>query len=210
MRCIRLLSIPVCLGLLLLAETGEAVIITSPTTGAPTGFFDSPQVIDFEAPEFSPGDQILSPRTIGNATISPADTDSRLMILKLSDVSASVLALGVTGLVRVTFDSEVQVNRVGFDYDASTPIILEAYDAGDVLIGSGPPGGLIGTGFLGFQSSTPIARVDIHDDAGTFVIDNVSYEAGLSHLPEPSSLIIWSLIAFSFAGIGWWRRRRAV
>ena len=208
MRCIRLLSIPVCLGLLLLAETGEAVIITSPTPGAPSGFFDSPQVIDFEAPDFLPG-PIFSPITIGNATISP-DTDSFLVIQQLSDVSASVLA--VTGLVRVTFDSEVQVNRVGFDYDASTRIVLEAYDAGGVLIGSGPPGGVVGTGFLGFQSLTSIARVDIHDDACTFAIDNVSYEAGLSglHLPEPSSLIIWSLIGLGFAGVGWWRRRRAV
>ena len=40
---------------------------------------------------------------------------------------------------------------------------------------------------------------------------HLSPERGLTQvIPEPSSLIVWSLIGLSFAGIGRWRRRRHV
>ena len=54
-----------------------------------------------------------------------------------------------------------------------------------------------------------------HAGAGTsasatvdYNLDNIRLSAG-NVVPEPSSLIIWSLISLSFVGIGWRRRRRA-
>ena len=39
--------------------------------------------------------------------------------------------------------------------------------------------------------------------------DGVRYAPAVAPIPEPSSLAIWSLIGLSFAGAGWWRRRKA-
>ena len=37
--------------------------------------------------------------------------------------------------------------------------------------------------------------------------DGVRYGAAVAPVPEPSSIIVWSLIVLSFAGIGWHRRK---
>ena len=48
-----------------------------------------------------------------------------------------------------------------------------------------------------------------------YKLGNVGYWVGLDltitaqPIPEPSSLIVWSLIALTFGGFGWWRRRKA-
>ncbi len=43
---------------------------------------------------------------------------------------------------------------------------------------------------------------------------NVPYQGDLlqmsgSNIPEPATLVIWSLLGALAAGIGWWRRRKA-
>lgn len=50
------------------------------------------------------------------------------------------------------------------------------------------------------------------DPSFTFAADTANLKVPgdieLDLLPEPASLAIWSLIGLSFAGAGWWRRRR--
>ena len=43
----------------------------------------------------------------------------------------------------------------------------------------------------------------------TAVASGDNHNLALTSVPEPSSIIIWSLIGLTFAGIGWWRRRKA-
>ena len=53
----------------------------------------------------------------------------------------------------------------------------------------------------------------VFTDGSSFAVnlrgDATSSRIRLAEVPEPSSLIVWFLIGLSFAGIGWWRRRKA-
>jgi len=105
------------------------------------------------------------------------------------------------------------------------PISLSAYDAGDNLLGTVTSAPLREIGpdwdppitdrqFLGLQFGTPIKRVEFsatlpadyrnYVDYGypAFFVDHVSFS-----IPEPASVVVWSVIVL--LGTGWhWRRRR--
>ena len=62
-----------------------------------------------------------------------------------------------------------------------------------------------GTGPRGTWNDTPLAGTT----GFTGNTDGPYYGIVERVVPEPSSLIVWSLIGLSFAGIGWHRRRKA-
>lgn len=108
-------------------------------------------------------------------------------------------------VVEFQFDSPVEA--FGIDYDTSTPLSLLAFDDEDNPINLE---GSIGTpldstiGFFGIASTDGnIASVLIHDDLGSFTLDNL--RAGeLATLPLPAS---WALCIVGFGLVGWIRVR---
>lgn len=60
-----------------------------------------------------------------------------------------------------------------------------------------------------------IGTVDVTPDKQTFVYANGSYTENLTAtflftpIPEPSTLIVWSLLGSLAVGLGWWRNRKA-
>jgi hypothetical protein len=142
-----------------------------------TGFFDSPTVIDFESG--FPAGAFMS-QQIGDTEFSSTGGSDTLAVL---DLGTGKSLIEITGSLTIEFTAAVE--RVGFDFQAGTPIYLEAYDDAGNLLNFGDTGGVTGLGFLGFESSTGIASVIIHDTGATFRIDNVAYDGAADPTPEP-------------------------
>ena len=69
-------------------------------------------------------------------------------------------------------------------------------------------GGLGGIAFAGFTDIGKfISSVTVSGPGDIVAVDDVRYVSGV--IPEPTSLIIWSLLGALGITIGWWRRRRA-
>jgi hypothetical protein len=67
--------------------------------------------------------------------------------------------------------------------------------------------GLNGTFYVNINSDLPFDSVVATSSNFAFEFDNVAYSA--SPIPEPGSLIVWTVLGLSVAGAGWWRRRKA-
>jgi len=67
--------------------------------------------------------------------------------------------------------------------------------------------GLNGTFYVNINSTLPFDSVVATSGQFAFEFDNVAYSA--NQIPEPASLIVWSVLGLSVAGAGWWRRRKA-
>jgi len=120
---------------------------------------------------------------------------------------------------KIAFDS-ADASFVQLNYCSAYPFYLEAYDSSNNLIDSdsGPAnrrfleGNELGPGTLRVDAPVgdSIAYVMVHDQGNFWCIDNVSTDASdIGVIPEPASLIIWSLLAGAALTIGWWRRKRA-
>ena len=170
-------------------------------------FFDSPDVVDFsEAPPFTPGVPFAS-ATVGNATfLSPGPPT--LLVISVGD---AILLEVATGTIRVDFVTDV--NRIGFDYDTSSELFIEAFDAFDnPLSPNTAQVTTSGPGFVGVESlATGIAYVIFHDNGNQFQVTTFRSEAvAAAAIPEPISFVIWSLLGLTATGTCWWRRRRKV
>ncbi|MGO9113053.1 MAG: hypothetical protein ACLP9L_27795 [Thermoguttaceae bacterium] len=106
---------------------------------------------------------------------------------------------------------------VGGYITGNTSITLFAYDASNDLLGEVSTGGAnyVGSGtglnpniFLSL-SKPDIAYVSFHDTGNTFTLDNFEYEASSSVVPEPTTLVVWSLLGALAVGLGCWRQRKA-
>ncbi len=130
-----------------------------------------------------------------------------------SDSLQPIAVVGVTGTIKVDL-SGVDANRIGFDYNVNvSDVYLEVFDENGVkLYDSEDDGiGVMGEGFLGWESNEKIGYVLIHNHGSTFSIDNFKYEyaplgggGGLS-TPEPGSML---LLGFGAAAVGLGLRRR--
>jgi len=67
--------------------------------------------------------------------------------------------------------------------------------------------GINGTFYVNINSTLAFDRVVATSTEYAFEFDNVAYSA--NQIPEPGSLIVWSVLGLSVAGAGWWRRRKA-
>ena len=105
---------------------------------------------------------------------------------------------------QATPSSQYATRAIAFDVDASADVsliddYLPAYRANheyNLVLDVGAAASLLYFG---------VANGIYADNSGAYTISVTQLEA----VPEPSSLIVWSLIGLSFAGIGWRRRRKA-
>ncbi|MGO9110861.1 MAG: PEP-CTERM sorting domain-containing protein [Thermoguttaceae bacterium] len=130
----------------------------------------------------------------------------------------------VTAGDTLTFVDQVegQVNGVGYTADVySNPSLNVAYDSLDGGAGvanhnhiystSYTTGGVLdhsipsGT-YVAFED-LPFPNSDYNYFDDTFVFTNVGTTT--STIPEPSTLIVWSLLGTFAVGLGWWRKRKA-
>lgn len=66
--------------------------------------------------------------------------------------------------------------------------------------------GALGTFYVNINSTIPFRSVVATSSAYAFEFDNVAYSA--NPVPEPTSVVVWSLLALTFVGAGWWRRQK--
>ncbi len=66
--------------------------------------------------------------------------------------------------------------------------------------------GANGTFYVNINSTLPFDRVVATSSQYAFEFDNVAYSA--NQIPEPGSLIVWSVLGLSVAGASWYRRRK--
>jgi hypothetical protein len=152
-----------------------------------TGFFDSPTVVDFES-GFPTGG--FASQTIGDAVFSSTNGASTLFI-RDDLLSSGNSLIEITGSMTIDFLNSAE--RVGFEYQAGTPLYFEAYDAAGTLLNSGDTFGLTGMGFLGFESATAIASVIIHDTGATLRVDSLRYDVASVPIPEPKAAVLFSV-----------------
>ena len=176
--------------ILFLSSSAMASVVTDDM-----GFFNSPDVVDFET-GFPSGP--FSSHTIGNTTFG-----GPLLAIDNSAPDAKLLQI-IGGSIQIDFATDV--NRVGFDYETTSALTIEGYDAFNNLLSSSGPHVGAGMGFLGFESATGISKVIVHDGGLEFNIDSFRSEVGMVN-PEPMSLVIWSLLVLTVTGSCWWRRR---
>ena len=205
-----------CFSLLLAAGTAEATVIfdngSEQLFDSDVGFFDSPTTdISFaESFTYASGESSAY-FTSGTAeeTLFTAVNSSYLAIEFTDNEVLAPYALVTTGTVEITFDPlDGPMNRIGFNYFATTEIFVEAFSYGTMVFASPAPGfvSFPETSFLGLQSKQDITSVRVHDDGGTFYLRDIQGEAGIL-IPEPTSLAVWSLLGLSLAGFGWRRRK---
>ena len=178
-----------------LLAVGIAVLWSAPAaalTMDDTGFFDDPILVDFESG--FPAGAFMS-QTIGDVVFSSTGGTSTLSVLDLGSEKSLIEIMG-----SMTLDFLNDAGRVGFDYQAGTPVYFEAYDADGNLLNAGDVGGVTGMGFLGFESAVPIASVIIHDTGATFRVDNLRYDH-TAPMPEPNAALLFpvGLLTVSFA-----------
>jgi hypothetical protein len=154
-----------------------------------SGFLGSESYIDFES-GFPEGG--FASQEFGDVTFaSPSGADT----LAILDLGQGGSLVEITGRIEISFGNGT--GHIGFDYQAGSPVYLEAYDAAGNLLNPGDTGGVTGVGYLGFQSNTPIASVVIHDTGLTFRVDNLGYDGGvngsLAAVPEPGAALLFSV-----------------
>ncbi len=119
-----------------------------------------------------------------------------------------------TGIITATSTAGTW-DFVGGYITGNRVITLYAYDSMGNLLGSEATPGANYTGsgtgyspndFLSI-SAPGIAYATFHDGGNTFTIDN--FEFGTSTVPEPTTLVVWSLLGSLALGLGWWRQRKA-
>jgi len=100
------------------------------------------------------------------------------------------------------------VTQVRFDWLSiiGNSIFATAYDSSDVLLQTQSVTGLSGTtrGSFTFSGLGDIAKTTFHDGTGMIGVGRLEY----SPIPEPASVIVWSLLGALGIAVGWWTRRR--
>jgi hypothetical protein len=127
----------------------------------------------------------------------------------------AVLFSDLDSTIRVDFTTPV--SSVGLWYTANSMqspfgLFLDAYNSADTLLASAFGGNNLGTNSpLGIVwGSDVIDYVKIHDGGDRYTIDDFWYDStGTPIIPEPSTFIIWSVLAAGGIGLTYWRRKRA-
>lgn len=98
-------------------------------------------------------------------------------------------------------------------YSGSNESDLVGTITGSQIAGS-PIGnqGVEGTFYVNIDSTLSFVRVVATSSQYAFEFDNVAYSetpaAAQADVPEPTSLIVWSLVSLASCGGTWWRRRK--
>ena len=132
--------------------------------------------------------------------------------------------LVMSGTESFNVDAADPVFSFGFDFAEMTDPVLNNVSAEEVvdstfLVRLKREGSPVGeftfnrpddqASFVGVASTETFDRVEVREIIGG--IDNEffgQFYTGTSPIPEPSTLIVWSLLGMTATGAGWWRRRR--
>ncbi len=202
----------------------DAAIATSPDDLSP-GW----TLIDFE--DLPSNGIVLSPLpnpfTYGDVTFQSITGNLSLYDISLSSgwdqnllpVSGKTLFPGAEpdSAISIQFSNPVSEVLVGWGDPNLSGNRLQAFDAAGNLIEEatpqlGSPGGTFAT-WIGFRrASADIAKVIVLPDQSLptgddYALDNIYYNSNV--VPEPASLIVWSLLGVVGAGVAWRRSRRA-
>lgn len=110
----------------------------------------------------------------------------------------------------ITFTFSTPIDAFGIDvntFDLSAGGYKATTDLGDVASSGYDPFPGRDTGqFVGFTSDTAISSVTISAPGGfSYTLDTLRHNP----IPEPTTLVVWSLLATLGISVGWRRRRRS-
>lgn len=109
-------------------------------------------------------------------------------------------------------NSAVRIDAVGPAWASASlwysagnwPVSLDAYNAGGTMVDSDSGPANYGSNTQLSVAGSAISYVIVHDQGNYFTFDDLEFE----QIPEPASLIVWSLLGALGITVGWWRRRR--
>ena len=146
--------------------------------------------------EFNTGESILS-------VVTDVSGNNALNVLGNPAPGGGVLRLDFLGGNVASVSADVT--------DATFPVVIEAYDSLDTLLGMSSYGGQ--TPIPNYESlsislaAADIAYVIIHDSGNDYFLDNITYNDTPVHasVPEPTIL---ALMGIGLAGIAWTGRKK--
>lgn len=164
------------------------------------GSFDSRDFGDFSAAEVGGG--LFS-------SIQPGSNSNNIDGTNFLQLQSS---FSPGSVLRFTFDNPI--TALGFDYTSTDPTGDE-FEIELPELGFQNTFGPDGTsGFFGLISTDAFSQADFSDTVGNggFLgsgsLDNVEFSAG--QVPEPASILVWSLVLLTGVAVVWMRRRRVV
>ncbi len=188
-----LVTMPLVLLALMSPLPATAIVIVEDFESAPGPLFDGTVLSGME---FNTGDSTLS-------VVSDLSGNNALNVFGAPAPGGGVLRLDFLG---------GPVAGVSVDVtDATFPVVIEAYDIGDTLLGESNTGGVASSPVYESLSislaAADIAYVIIHDSGYDYFLDNITYHdtPELASVPEPTGL---ALMGIGLAGIALTRRRK--
>jgi hypothetical protein len=102
--------------------------------------------------------------------------------------------------ITISFDSPLE--SFGIWYTTYDPLTLDAFDSGgnllDTMTGAPNTDGTTGTSSFLSLSDAGIERVTLTSTPGFFVLDDLTFEAGSTAVPEPNSTTLMLAIALAY------------
>ena len=104
------------------------------------------------------------------------------------------------GEITVNFTTST-VSNVSVYFVTPYTLTLEAFNSSGVLIDSTSGGNNYGVGGMLFLNDSGIAKLTFLGPGNFYVIDDLSYTAGGSRVPEPASLVLFGSSMLTIAGV---------
>ncbi len=218
-----------CLACFAPAANAALTIVKTVGGGPPSGLnyltFDAftlggtTQVENNVTVSFQPAAQVVNGSQSGAYAapyLSGANGDEFGLPNYVGDDPSNYLTTGTVGS-SVTLDFSGNQQYLGLLWGSVDLYNTLQFFSGNTLVGTIAGGainatatgdqGLNGTFYVNINSDLPFDSVVATSTNFAFEFDNVAYSA--NQVPEPASLIVWSVLGLSVAGAGWWRRRKA-
>jgi hypothetical protein len=212
-RWITLLAVVVMLGAV---APASATVVSYANRATFDAAFPAPTI--FEGwDSFASGTQILDGATVNgilyNSNAGGAEvlgggyynTTPPNSLTRINNGSGFEFAQTIT----FTFGGSMQAFGIDFNTFATGAGAFKATtDQGEIALSNFDPFPSISTGqFLGFSTDVAFSSVTIEHNINTnpFALDSLRAEA----VPEPCTIVIWSLLGALGITFGWWRRRKA-